>query len=199
MKAIVLTLLLFCLTYITKAQTITTIAGLPGGSYADGIAAVSAAIGFPGYIVFDDSGNYYFGSHLYKIRKVSVSGIISTIAGNGVFGYNGDNIIATTARIGLPGGLTKDKFGNIYIGDINNNRIRKVNKSTGLITTIAGNGIAGFTGDGGPASSAQLSQPWSLIMDNEDNLYFNDAGNFRTRKIDDFFCVVTVLKKYKYN
>lgn len=184
-------LLMLC-TYSIRAQIISTVAGIPGGSTAEGIMATSASIGFAGYIVFDKEDNYYFTSNLYKIRKVSSTGIITTVAGNGSFGYSGDGAAATNAKIGLPGGIVLDGSNNLYLGDINNNRIRKINLITGIITTIAGNGAAGFMGDGGPASAAILSQPWSLAFDSKKNLYFSDVGNYRIRKIDTNGIISTV-------
>ncbi len=180
-----LTIMLLLLSAICKGQTITTVAGTStGGSSAEGAPATNANLGFVGYITFDDTGNYYFGSSYYKIRKISVSGEINTIAGTGFFGYNSDGIPATTAKLSLPGDIAIDKKGLIYICDINNNRIRRYNPTTGLISTFAGTGVPGFSGDGAAATSAMLSQPWSLQFDKTGNLFFADAANFRIRKID---------------
>ncbi len=181
-----LLILLCCLLpMVLQAQIITTVAGTTtGGSYADGIPATSAALGHCGYIAFDGAGNYYFGSHLFKVRKVSTSGIITTVAGTGISGFSGDGGPATAAQISLPGGIAFDHLGNLYIPDIENNRIRKVDMVTGIINSIAGSGIAGFSGDGGPATSATIYLPWGVTFDANRNLYFIDGNNNRIRKID---------------
>ena len=115
-------------------------------------------------VAVDSNGNIYIAdTYNNRIRKVnSTTGIITTIAGNGTGGYSGDGGIATNATLYHPFGVAVDSNGNIYIADHNNNRIRKVNSTTGIITTIAGNGTAGYSGDGGIATNAQLYYPyWS--------------------------------------
>ncbi len=192
MKAVLLFVFVFCSVYV-DAQLITTIAGKTrGGSIAEGIPATDASIGFPSYIVLDDSGNYYFGSNLFKIRKISTYGIITTIVGNGTSGFSGDGGQATAAEISLPGCMAFDKAGNLFIPDISNNRIRRVDKVTGIITTYAGDGVAGFGGDGGQANIAHLFQPWAIAFDRKGNLFFADAGNYRIRKIDTNGIITTV-------
>src|ERR1019366_3221187 len=127
-------------------------------------------------------GNLYFSDyHNARIRKVSSSGIITTIAGNGIGGFGGDGGPATAAKIYVPWGVAVDIAGNIYISDRYNNRIRKVNTS-GNISTIAGTGIAGFSGDGGPATAAEINQPVDITIDQSGNLYFSDFINNRIRK-----------------
>jgi hypothetical protein len=185
MRKVILLCVLLLNNVVVFAQVITTIAGrASGGSTSDGIPATNANIGFPGYMVFDSVYGYYFGCNFYKIKKISTIGVISTFAGNGTAGYIGDGMSATGSEISLPGQIALDQFGNLYIPDINNSRIRKVDKLTGTITTIAGNGALGYSGDGGPATAAQLSQPWAIAFDTADNLYFADVGNYRIRKID---------------
>ncbi len=101
-----------------------------------------------------------------RIRKVTVStGIITTIVGTGSTGFNGDNIQATSATLTYPFGVALDALDNVYIGDLNNHRIRKVTVSTGIITTIAGTGTASYSGDNGPATSAALSSPCGVSLD----------------------------------
>lgn len=108
---------------------------------------------------------------------------IYTVAGNDTFGYSGDGGPATFADLNTPQGFVKDSSGNIYIADTNNNLIRKVAASTGIITTIAGNGTPGYSGDGGPASSAELSSPYALAVDSAGDVYISDEGNNVIRKI----------------
>src|ERR1700678_841538 len=111
------------------------------------------------------------------------SGYINSVAGTGSGGYNGDGIIATSAEIEDPRGVAVDSSGNIYIADSGNNRIRMVSASTGYISTIAGTGTSGFSGDGGAATSAELNTPWGIALDSSGNIYFSDLNNSRIREI----------------
>lgn len=106
---------------------------------------------------------------------------ISTFAGNGTAGFSGDNGPATSAELSNPWAVAVDSAGNLYIADRNNNRIRKV--SNGVVTTVAGNGTQGYSGDGGPATSAALSNPFGVAVDSAGNLYFSDHGNNVIRKV----------------
>ena len=120
----------------------------------------------------DSAGNLYIAdTGNNRIRKVS-NGVITTVAGNGTAGFSGDNGPATSAQLYDPAGVAVDSAGNLYIADTGNNRIRKV--SNGVITTVAGNGTAGFSGDGGPATSAQLNDPQGVAVDSAGNLYIAD-------------------------
>ncbi len=119
----------------------------------------------------------------YRMRKVNLSGIISTLAGNGVQGSTGDGGLATSAELNTPEGYTIDKKGNVYIAEATGYRIRKIN-SSGIISTFAGNGIAGFMGDGGLAINASLSNSFGLAIDSIGNIYIADTGNNRVRKVD---------------
>jgi hypothetical protein len=116
------------------------------------------------------------------IRKVNTAGIISTIAGNGIQGYSGDGSSATLAQLNFPFGLVFDGAGNLYIGDALNNRIRKVNTS-GIISTIVGNGTAGYSGNGGVATAAELHEPYCITFDAIGNLYIADDANSSIRKV----------------
>ena len=111
------------------------------------------------------------------------SGIINTIAGDAGVGYNGDNRQATTAELDQDGGVAVDAAGNVYIADYNNNRIRKV-ATTGIITTVAGNGFNGFSGNGGQATAAEISFPECVRVDTLGNIYFSEAGNAIIRKVN---------------
>src|SRR5204863_175427 len=109
---------------------------------------------------------------------------ISTIAGTGMFGYNGDGIAATSAQLKKPQGLLVDAAGNILFTDCLNNRVRKINASTGIISTIAGTGTAGYNGDGIAATSAQLAAPSGVTFDISGNMYITEFGGDRIRKVD---------------
>lgn len=119
--------------------------------------------------------------------------IITTICGNDTGTYNGDNIPATNAHVNAPEGLCLDHLGNLYIADGFNQRIRKINFGTGIITTVAGNGSAGFSGDDGPATDAQLSVPESVFADTANNIYIADALNNRIRKINVTNGIITTV------
>lgn len=166
------------------AQIISTIAGQGTGS-ADGIPATAAHIYDPVKGVFDRYGNYYFVSCLAgnMVKKIDVSEIITTIAGDGTSGYNGDGIPATSAHLKQPNSAILDTGGNIYIAEGGNNRVRRVDKLTGIITTYAGNGVGTFGGDGGPATAASLNDPQDLCFDRQGNLYISDYGNNKVRKV----------------
>jgi uncharacterized protein (TIGR03437 family) len=129
----------------------------------------------------DSAGDLYIADFAgERIREIS-NGVITTVAGNGTYGFSGDNGPATSARLYSPSGVAVDSAGNLYIADADNNRIRKV--SDGVITTVAGNGTEGFSGDNGPATSAQLYNPYGVAVDSAGNLYIADYGNNRVRKV----------------
>jgi hypothetical protein len=168
------------------AQNINTIAGIGSSSFSgDGGLATSAELAQPVSVARDGSGNVYIsdqGNH--RIRKINYStGIISTIAGSSTAGFSGDGGAATSAQLYYPSGIAIDGSGNIYIADQANQRIRKVTASTGVITTIAGTGTAGFSGDGAAATSAQLNNPVGVAIDGSGNVYIADQYNQRIRKI----------------
>jgi len=161
---------------------ITTVAGngTPGFSGDNG-PATSAQLDFPYGVAVDSAGSLYIGDSGHnRIRKVS-NGVITTVAGNGVVGFSGDNGPATSARFTDPEGIAVDSAGNLYIADTVGSRIRKV--SNGVISTVAGTGTYGFSGDNGPATSAQLSYPHGVAVDSAGNLYIGDTANESVRKI----------------
>jgi sugar lactone lactonase YvrE len=146
--------------------------------------ATTLPLMLPSAIVFDAAGNLYFvetGNHV--VRKLSSAGIVTTVAGNGVQGFSGDNGPATAAQLDSPAGLALDSVGDLFIADSHNHRIREVSSATGTITTIAGTGAPGFSGDGGPATAAQLDLPTALALDASGNLYVADTNNHRVRWI----------------
>lgn len=154
------------------------------GSGGDGGSATSAQLNYPPSICVDASGNIYISDQANnRIRKVNTSGIISTIAGTGVAGFSGDGGLATSAQINYPYGITVDASGNIFFADFSNARVRKINTS-GIITTIAGTGVTGNSGDGGPATSAQIWAPTGITVDALGNVYFTDQSNHLLKKIN---------------
>jgi uncharacterized protein (TIGR03437 family) len=176
---------------VNTAGIISTVAGGGSGVGAgDGGPATAVQI-FPQNVVVDGAGNLFFTSG-FSVRKVSTSGILSTVAGgsNPLPGFSGDGGPATAAQVS-PTNVAVDNLGNLYLADSINNRIRKVN-TAGIITTVAGNGTSGFSGDGGPATSAKLSLPQGVATDNAGNFYFADAANGRVRKVDTSGVITTV-------
>jgi RHS repeat-associated protein len=165
---------------------VTTIAGTGTAGYSgDGGAATRAEITSPLGIAFDGAGNLYIAdTGNAVVRKVTVSsGIISTVAGNHLFGYSGDGGPATSATFSEPGSIAFDSSGNFYIADLGDNVVRKVTASTGVISTVAGNGTAGYTGDGGPAATAELNVPVAVAIDSTGNIFIIEYGNFVVRLV----------------
>ena len=157
-------------------------AALAQGGPANNVQATSAPLAAPAQVAYDAAGNLYIADlNDNVIREVSVAGIVTTVAGTGEQGFAGDGGPATSALLDSPAGVAVDTAGNIYIADTHNQRIRKV--SNGTITTIAGTGVAGFSGDGSPATSATLSSPTALALDANGNLYIADMDNHRIREI----------------
>jgi cysteine-rich repeat protein len=165
--------------------TITTVAGT--GQYGfsgDGGPATRAQLAKPDGVAIDASGQVYIAdTYNHRIRKVALDGTITTIAGDGNGTYGGDGGPATSASLFNPNGVAIDGGGHVYIADTYNHRIRKV-ALDGTISTVAGNGQAGFAGDGGPATTATLSFPYYMAFDHEGRLVFGDTGNNRIRRIE---------------
>jgi len=163
---------------------ISTVAGNGvGGFSGDGGAATAARLNQPYSVAVDARGNLLIAdTHNHRIRKVGADGIISTVAGSGVEGFRGDGGAVTDARLAYPSGVAVDAQGNLFVGDSNNSRIRKV-RADGIISTVAGNGIPGFDGDGGAATAARLNVPHSVAVDVQGNLFIGDVGNNRIRKV----------------
>ena len=173
--------------------TITTIAGTPprapGG---DGGPAVEAKLSSPAGVAVDGAGNVYiadWGNR--RIRRVDPSGIITTIAGTGESGSSGDGGPAVEAKLSSPAGVAVDGAGNVYISDPGDYRIRRVDPS-GIITTIAGTGVRGFIGDGGPAVEAKLDGPRGIAVDGAGNVYIADSGSNRIRRVDASGIITTI-------
>jgi sugar lactone lactonase YvrE len=167
---------------------ITTVVGTGTlGFSGSGSPATAAEINTQhGGIAFDKQNNLYLADdNNQRIRKVNaLTGIITTIAGTGLAGYGGDNGAAISAKLNYPSSVCVDDSGSIYLTDRMNNRVRKINWKTGIITTIAGNGTLGYSGDGGPATAAELASPFGLNLDKTGNVYVADGSNNRLRKIN---------------
>ena len=180
----------YCAIRFINQQTgiITTIAGSLGysGSSGDGFAATSATLSNPNGVSLDTTNNllYIADTNNHKIRMVTLStGIISTYAGTGTSGSSGDNNSAINAKLDGPQGVSVDPFGNLYIADTNNNKIRKVN-SAGIISNFAGTGASGSTGDGYAATSARLAYPNTVATDRFGFVYISDQSNNKIRLVN---------------
>jgi len=186
----------FTLTYTNiHAQmlpiSIITVAGEGAeGYHGDRGSAVNCQMHWPESVAFSDSGNLYIADAMNNVvRMVNGEGVITTIAGNGfeagtgTGGFGGDGGPATDAELSYPSGVAVDKFGNVYIADQHNDRIRGVQASTGNIFTIVGNGTIGFGGDGGPSTAASLWSPSRIALDTFGNLFIADSGNNRIRVV----------------
>ncbi|HET9051778.1 MAG TPA: hypothetical protein VFO60_08745 [Candidatus Dormibacteraeota bacterium] len=168
---------------------ITTFAGntaTGGGFGGDGGPATAASFAAPYGVVADGKGNVYIADLFNEeVRKVSSSGIITDFAGMGPnSGYSGDSGPATQALLNAPVGLAIDASGNLLICDANNHVVREVDTSTGIITTVAGNGTPGYTGDNGAATSAEIATPWSIAALPGGGFLVSDIGNVVVRKVD---------------
>jgi sugar lactone lactonase YvrE len=180
---------------VSPSGIITTVAGNGTQGYSgDNGPATSAELYYPTGVAADSYGNLYIAdTNNSRIRQVSPNGIITTVAGDGVAGYSGDNAAATSAELSHPLSMSVDSFGNLYIADQLNNRVRMVTASTGIITTVAGNGTQGFSGDDGPATSAELTSPTSVVVDASGDLDIADSGNSRIRKVTTSTGVITTV------
>ena len=172
---------------------ITTVAGNGTRGYSgDGGPATKAELDNPTGVAVDASGNLFIAdSGNDRIREVGTNGIITTVAGNGTYGYSGDGGPATNAELWNPDGVAVDASGNLFIADQDNNRIREVG-TNGIITTVAGNGTNGYSGDGGAATSAELSLAHGVAVDASGNLFIADSENSRIREVGTNGIITTV-------
>jgi uncharacterized protein (TIGR03437 family) len=171
---------------VSSNGTITTVAGNggPGGFSGDGGPATSAALNFPLGMAMDGLGNLYFADGGNNcVRRIAPNGVITTVAGNGngTGGFFGDQGPATSATLNIPEDVAIDVANNLLIADSANNRIRKVVVSSGVISTVAGITGNGFSGDGGPATQAELNFPWGVTTDATGDVYIGDRVNNRVR------------------
>lgn len=163
-----------------------TVAGCGvSGFDGDGELAVHAKLNGPEGVFVDTDNNLFIAdTYNQRIRRVDAkTGIIKTIAGCGMAGYNGDNIMACDAKLNEPAGIVVDQKGNVYFNDYRNDRVRKIDLN-GVITTYAGTGTKGYRGDGETADRAEINDVYGLAIDKEDNIYLMDSLNFAVRKID---------------
>ncbi len=187
-------ILLIVFPIFTNGQIITTVAGDGTGSNGGNNGpATSAGIGNPTGITFDKKGNLYIVTtpSFPQVRKVDTAGIITIFAGTGTPGFSGDSGLAVNAELNYPEYVAVDSKNNVYISEGTNHRIRKVD-TMGIITTFAGNGTPGFSGDSGLAISASLFAPWGINFDRNGNLFIADHANSRIRKIDTLGVITTV-------
>lgn len=162
---------------------VTTIAGTGNiGVGGDGGPARDAEFYNPSNVALDAFDNLYVVDYSHRVRKIDAAGMISTVVGTDTAGFTGDGGSAASAELNSPSGIVLDATGNLYIADLFNHRIRKVN-STGIITTVAGTGNQGFSGNNGLATNADINTPTDVTVDNQGNIYFADYGNQLVRKI----------------
>src|SRR5207253_1077898 len=144
-----------------STPTITLVAGTGSAGFSgDGGPAGAARVNLPRAVAMDAEGNLFVAdTYNHRIRKIDTDGIITTVAGTGQAGSSGNGGPATAASLHVPRGMAKDPAGNLYIADDDNHAVRRIDGDSGIITTIAGTGVAGFSGDGGPATAAKLNNP----------------------------------------
>jgi uncharacterized protein (TIGR03437 family) len=195
---------------LSASGALTIVAGNGKQGYSgDGGAATAASLNWPAGLAVDGNGNLFIAdSYNNRIRKVSANGIITSIAGNGAEAFSGDGGPAASASLFLPNGVALDAAGDLFIADWGNNRVRKIS-ANGIIATIAGigptptpcstpgvctlsPGCTGFSGDGGPATSASVCSPYSVAVDIGGNVFIADAGNNRIRKVSPGGAITTV-------
>ncbi|MEU9412359.1 hypothetical protein ACGF5O_44835, partial [Streptomyces sp. NPDC048291] len=178
---------------VTPNGIITTVAGTgQAGFVSDGGPAVATKLNAPRSVALDGAGNLYIAdTDNHRVRKVTPNGIITTVAGTGQAGFVSDGGPAVATKLNTPHGVAVDEEGNLYIGDTNNHRVRKVTPS-GVITTVAGTGVAGYVADGGPAVATSLQNPHGAAVDEAGNLYISDSNNHRVRKVTPDGIITTV-------
>jgi len=194
MKSALLTLLL-ATSSLAAEWTVSTFAGTgKQGFSGDGGPATEAQIDNPFGVIRGPDGAIWFCEYTgQRIRRVAADGTISTIAGTGAKGYTGDGGPALEATFNLPHEIRFDAKGDLYIVDMTNHAVRKIDMKTGIITTVAGNGTPGYSGDGGPATKAQLAQPHSIQFGPDGHLYICDIKNHVIRRLDLSTGIITTV------
>jgi sugar lactone lactonase YvrE len=180
------------LSELADGEITTLVGGIP--FIGDSGLGINASLSFPTAVSVDGAGNVFIIDFINnRVRRLSPSGVITTIAGNGAPGFSGDGGPAISASLNFPADVAVDGGGNIFIADDFNCRIRRIDAITGIITTVAGNGIPGFSGDGGPATNARLAFPTAVRVDREGNLIIGEPGNNRIRRVDSKTGIITTF------
>jgi sugar lactone lactonase YvrE len=180
---------------ISTDGTIRTLAGTGAAAYSgDGGPATAAALALPWTVLPDGAGNILVcDTFNHRIRRIDVRGTITTVAGTGEGRFGGDGGLASAAQLWNPSGIARDARGNTYVADTENNRIRRVDAVTEIITTIAGTGTGGYAGDGGPATAAQILNPYAVAIAPSGDIYLADTYNQRIRRIDASSGIITTV------
>ncbi len=177
---------------VDSAGTISAIAGRDESGFSgDGGPATAALLEAPAGLALDGKGDLYI-SDANRVREVDRAGVIKTVAGTGTAGFSGDGGPASNAQLNEPEGLAVDTDGNLYVAEFAGNRVRKVGPA-GVISTVAGTGAGAFSGDGGPAASAQINGPSGLALDGDGNLYICEHHGGRVRRVDRDGVITTVV------
>lgn len=186
----------FVVNRISPSGQVTRVAGTGRSGFSgDGGPAIEARLGWVYDLAVDPVGNVYIVDLDHnRIRMVDTAGVITTIAGTAEPGYSGDGGPATAARLDGPTGIDLDSVGNVYFADGRNDVVRRIDRN-GVITTIAGNGRRGYSGDGGPATKARFNAPEHVAVDEEGNVYIEDTGNNSIRRVDPNGIITTVVGK----
>ncbi len=195
MKLALLATLLAATSSIATEWTVSTFAGNgKQGHSGDGGPATEAQIDNPFGVIRGPDGAIWFCEYTgQRIRRVAPDGTISTVAGTGQKGYTGDGGPALEATFNLPHEIRFDAKGDLYVVDMTNHAVRKIDMKTGIITTVAGNGTPGYSGDGGPATKAQLAQPHSIQFGPDGHLYICDIKNHVIRRLDMHTGIITTV------
>ena len=191
---ILLTLLFMCVSANAQLSRVSTIAGSGVEGFAQNVQATDAPLVRPRSVFVDTIGNVFFAdSGLDRIMRIAVSGVLTTVVGDGFPDFSGDGLPATRASVNNPRGVFVDTDGSIYFADTNNHRVRKVDGETGLVSTIAGDGEPQYLDDGYAASSSPINSPSDVFLDRDGNVFIADSGNNRVRRVDANTGIITTV------